>query len=146
MNISVITAALSGIWLGALVAIDLIETPAKFTILGLDRNTAVALGRVVFRRLGFLGMGLGTALVGAGWRSSTRYLGLSAALWLINVSLCLVIRPSLERKMHSVDFSTVRSTAAREFRPMHWLHRLYVAADGAKMLLLIALLAIAVCS
>lgn len=138
MHITSVVSALAGIWLGALVAIDLIETPAKFTLKGLDRATAVALGRVVFRRLGFLEMALGAALLAAGWRSGGGVVALAAPLWLITLALCLGLRPSLEVRMRgSADQVPQQERGKRALRR---LHQLYVAADGAKMLLLVALL------
>lgn len=138
MQITSVVSALAGIWLGALVAIDLIETPAKFTLEGLDRATAVALGRVVFRRLGFLEMTLGAALLAAGWGRGGGVVALAAALWLITLALCLGLRPSLEQRVR--DPASQEPQQGHGKRALRRLHRLYVAADGAKMLLLVALL------
>ena len=127
----VMTLLFIGIWLGGLVAIDLIEAPAKFKIEGLDRAAAVRLGQVVFRRFGYLEMLLSGLLLASG--SGTLRVRLIVALLSL---IALLISPLLRSGL-----SVLVAKGNRGGSSLRGAHAAYVAADILKMLLLVSLAA-----
>ncbi|MDQ3803436.1 MAG: hypothetical protein M3416_06345, partial [Acidobacteriota bacterium] len=53
------------VWLGGLIVIDFVETPARFRVPGLNRNQVVAVGREVFAAFNRTEVLVGAALVAA---------------------------------------------------------------------------------
>src|SRR5919112_6533813 len=54
------------VWLGGLIVMDFVETPARFRVQGLSRNQVVAVGRAVFAAFNRTETIVGAALVAAG--------------------------------------------------------------------------------
>ena len=126
---------LAGLWLGGLIALDLIEAPTKFKIYSIERSAAVELGQAVFRKFGFLEMALSLALLA--------YISLHrtiAEIWLVGtlVGIALIISPWLRSRLATL----IRQHSSKDIlRPYH---RGYVVVDILKMLLLMALALVAI--
>lgn len=129
-----------GLWIGGLAAIDFVDAPARFTTPGLDRNAITAVGRTVFRAWGRYELGVGAvtaiaALAGARERRATAALVLPMlALATVQVTL---LQPQMRVLAQGLDFVN-RNPDEPRYAAHRNLHRLYLAADGAKFLLGVA--------
>ncbi|KAB8195316.1 hypothetical protein FH608_013225 [Nonomuraea phyllanthi] len=128
-----VTAAVTFVWLGMVLAISFLEAPLKFRAPGVTVPIGLGIGRVVFRALNRVEAVLAAAAIVAvavgGPPVSVGVLTAVAAL-LLAVQL-LVIRPRLNRRSDRV--------LAGETLPRSRAHHVYVATESAKVLALLAL-------
>ncbi|MCD0486356.1 hypothetical protein LO771_29230 [Streptacidiphilus sp. ASG 303] len=128
MNLPHAAAALCSVWLGALVAISFLEAPLKFRAPGMTVPVALSVGRLVFAALNRMELLLLAAAVAAGLGCGrAAVLALPAVLLLAQV---LLLRPRMDRRAVRV--------IAGEPVPRSRLHVAYVAAEGAKAVVLVA--------
>ncbi|MDQ4129446.1 MAG: DUF4149 domain-containing protein [Actinomycetota bacterium] len=128
------------LWTGGILAIDAVETPARFRAPGLDRNQIGAVGRVVFRafnryELGVAALSL-TTLAGASRPRKAAVTMMTAA----TVAQYLWVRPRMQELGEQLDFEADERTDPR-YSAFHRLHNIYVGLDGAKLALGLATVA-----
>ena len=122
------------LWLGVVLAISFLETPLKFRAPGVPRTAALSIGRVVFRALGRVELGLwlieALALWGAGWpgRSASWFAALSAIVLLQQAWWA----PVLQRRAADAIAGSPTPSGRR-------VHQLYIVSEGTKIVLLPAL-------
>lgn len=113
------------IWLGGLVAIDMVATPARFAVIA-DRNLAAALGRVTFARWSNVALFAAGGAVLFGLLAGHQTLGVAMAAvgYLALLANRRVVHPGLNELSSKLDFQT------REGAPEHWQRhrRLHTAA------------------
>ena len=124
-------AALTFVWLGMILAISFLEAPLKFRAPGVTLPVGLGIGRLVFRALNGVELGLAVAVgafVAAGQPGSaaTVAAGVAPALLLIQL---LVVRPRLSRRTAKV--------LGGEQGPRSHAHVAYVIAEVAKVAALI---------
>jgi hypothetical protein len=127
-------AGLPFVWLGMVAAISLLEAPLKFRAVGVSREEALAVGQLVFPALNAVEVGLAAALLLVlrprrsaephAWRLALA----TTAVLLVQV---LAVRPVLHASTEAVLAGTSDGGA-----PWHWV---YIALEGGKLLLLLAL-------
>lgn len=119
------------IWLGLIIAIDLIEAPLKFQAPGITIPLGLGIGRLVFTAMNIVEGLLALALLAAIWRprsSRATWLGYGAiaVIYLVKVA---VIRPILNGETEAV---LAGASAGGSLT-----HILYIAADGLLALALV---------
>jgi hypothetical protein len=125
----VVAIALPFVWLGLVIGISAIETPLKFRAPGITTPLALGIGRLVFRALNAVELVLAVALAilvahaARGW--PLLVLCVIATLLLVQV---FGLRPRL-------DARAVRVIAGDDVPPSR-LHIVYIALEGAKLVLL----------
>jgi uncharacterized membrane protein len=119
----------AGLWLGGLIALDLIEAPTKFKIKSIERSAAVELGQAVFRKFGYVEMVLSLLLVTQAASGVPLYI--ATALAAIALIISPVVRSHLITLLQKGQKDTLRL-----------YHRVYVVLDISKMLLLVALVVV----
>jgi hypothetical protein len=129
------TILLPTLWVGVLVGVSFIATPVKFRAPSLTRPVALDVGRVTFQLFSRIEwafaavlLGIYAATGGAAWRLSLA--GSVAGLVALQSTWLL---PVLNRRVAAV-------TSGGTLRPSH-THRIYAAAEGAKLLALLVLIA-----
>ncbi len=142
MDTTCLVAALAAFWLGGLIALDLIEAPAKFRIQGLDRNTAVELGRAVFARFNLLEVVVALLILAATLSSpgAGRLWWASGALLLLALVASLGLRPQMRRLGQKLDLVNRDPARAQEYRAIRGYHRAYVLGEFLKMAVLVTLI------
>jgi hypothetical protein len=123
-----------GLWVGGLVAIDFVETPARFRASELDRNQIIAMGRRVFAAFNRYEAGIGaaaaaTTLAGPRWRTAA-----VSAMWGAALTQLAVIQPRLQSLGENLDF-VARTADDPRYAQFRTLHRAYVALDVLKLAL-----------
>lgn len=136
-----IHALSQALWTGGLVAIDVVETPARFRAERLDRNQVGAVGRAVFAAFNAYEMVLAavslTTLRGAGrWRKAA-----VAAMATAAATQFLSVRPQMQHLGEQLDFEDEDRTDPR-YAAFQRLHNLYVSLDLGKLALGLASLVI----
>lgn len=128
------------LWTGGIVAIDAVETPARFRAPGLDRNQIGAVGRVVFRAFNLYELGLAalsvTTIAGTSRARKAAVAGMTAAA----VAQHLWVRPRMQELGEQLDFEAAERIDPR-YSAFHRLHNIYVALDAAKLALGLATIA-----
>jgi hypothetical protein len=131
-----LTLLLPTLWLGVLVGVSGIATPVKFRAPSLSLPAALDVGRVTFRLFSrvewvfaILLLGLYGAVERAVWPLALG--GLAAGLVVVQSAWLL---PALDRRAGAV-LAGGTATPSRA-------HRIYVAAEGCKLLALLALIAV----
>lgn len=124
------------IWLGMVLAISFLETPLKFRAPGITVPLGLGIGRLVFRTLNAVEVGLAVALTAAMLADQVGVTGrvvpgVLVVLWAVLVSQVAVLRPRLDRR--------VRRILAGQTPPRSRLHLAYVTLDAAKVVLLAVL-------
>ena len=123
-----------GLWVGGLVAIDFVETPARFRATDLDRNQIIAMGRRVFAAFNRYEAGIGavaTAASVAGPRWRTAAVG---AMWGAALTQLAIIQPRLQALGANLDFVD-RDANDPRYNQLRTMHRAYVALDVLKLAL-----------
>lgn len=122
---------LPAVWLGFVLAISFMEAPLKFRAPGVSQRDALAIGRLVFRALARVELVLciaeGFLLWAVGWPVQAR-------AWFIALAIVLVFQqawvlPRLGRRTAAV-------LAGQPVSPGRPLHKLYVAGECAKVVVL----------
>jgi hypothetical protein len=124
------------IWLGMVLAISFLETPLKFRAPGITVPLGLGIGRLVFRALNAVELGLAVALTAAMLADQADGSGRVApgaliALWAVLVGQVAVLRPRLNRR--------TRRILAGQTPPRSHLHLTYITLEAAKVVLLAVL-------
>ena len=137
------------VWLGGLIVIDLVETPARFRVPAIDRNQVVAVGREVFaafNRTEAVGGGvlIAVSALFAGRTANASHTSAAAvacvsAMWLVALAQCFWARPRMSTLANELDLVNRRLNDAR-FRALTLRHKTYVALDVVKAALGLAAL------
>lgn len=139
------------VWLGGLIVIDFVETPAKFRVKEINRNQAVAVGREVFAALNRLETILGALLVAASAIlvrqasvvsfNAQAAVGSVGVMWLIALAQYFWARPRITELARNLDLVNRAPGDARYDRLRQW-HKTYVTLDVLKMALGLTALAL----
>lgn len=121
---------LPAVWLGLIIAIDLIEAPLKFQAPGITIPLGLGIGRLVFLAMNITEVAIAIVLALALWRSaadrrSWSIFGISAALLVLKFA---VIRPLLAQHTNAV-------LAGGEGGSM--THYFYIATDAVLFVALV---------
>lgn len=120
------------LWTGGVVAIDLVETPARFRAPGFDRNQIGVIGRTVFAafnryEIGLAGFSLVTLPRAEHWRrAAVAVMGATA------LAQSLLLRPQMRVLGEQLDFEDRERTDPRS-ATFRRLHSAYVALDVVKL-------------
>jgi hypothetical protein len=135
---AVVVLAVPFVWLGMVLAISFLETPLKFRAPGITVPLGLGIGRLVFRALNAAELVLAAALTLAVLTSTagrSTIVGVPTAvligLWALLVVQVAVLRPRLDRRAHQLIGGQVP--------PRSRLHLAYIAAECAKVILLLTL-------
>ena len=123
-----------GLWVGGLVAIDFVETPARFRATELDRNQITAMGRRVFAAFNRYEAGIGAAAFATSLTASRRRSALVGAMWGAALTQLTFIQPRLQSLGENLDFVN-RAVADPGYAQLRILHRAYVGLDVLKLAL-----------
>ena len=139
------------VWLGGLIVIDLVETPARFRVKAINRNQVVAVGREVFAALNRMEVAVGALLVGASALLVSRAAAHShkplaavisvGVMWLVALAQYFWARPRMSAATTELDLENRRPEEAR-FQLLRRWHKTYVALDLVKMALGLAALSL----
>ena len=137
------------IWLGGLIVIDFVETPARFRVAALSRNQVVAVGRAVFAAFNRTEVIAGSLLIVAGALLVTRagaesYSSVAAVtavglMWLVALAQYFWARPRMSAVTTGLDLEDRYREDARFYALRRW-HKTYVALDFLKVALGLAAL------
>lgn len=137
------------VWLGGLIVIDLVETPARFRVPAIDRNQVVAVGREVFAALNRTEVIVGALLVAASALLAGRAADISrkslaalvgvGVMWLVALAQYFWARPRMSAATIDLDLVNRRPEDAR-FQVFRRWHKTYVALDLVKIALGLAAL------
>ena len=137
------------VWLGGLLVIDFVETPARFRVRAIGRHQVVAVGREVFAALNRMEVVVGALLVAAGALLSGRAAAVSpkshagvisvSVMWLIALAQYFWARPRMSAATKELDLVNRRPGDARLHAFRRW-HKTYVALDLVKIALGLAAL------
>ena len=131
-----VAAAATFVWLGMVLGISFLEAPLKFRAPGVTLPIGLGIGRLVFRVLNLVEVGLlVVAVVGAalGDTSTTAWVLVVVAAVVLAVQL-LAVRPALNRRSDAVLAAADPADA-----PRSRAHLFYVGLELVKVLVLIAL-------
>jgi uncharacterized membrane protein len=129
------------VWLGGLIVIDFVETPARFRVKAINRNQVVAVGREVFAALnkmeaviGLLLLVVSALLLGrAEVQATSRAALISVGLmWIVALLQYFWARPRMAAATKGLDLVKRRAKDAR-FDVLRRWHKTYVALDFVKM-------------
>lgn len=125
----VLAIALPFVWLGLVVGISLIEAPLKFRAPGITLALGLGIGRLVFRALNAVEIGLAlVVLVLVAHGASGWPVVLAVALAVVLAVQVALLRPPLDRRAQQV--------IAGEAVPPSRLHVAYIALEVVKVVLL----------
>lgn len=121
------------IWLGMVLGVSFLEAPLKFRAQGLEIRVGLAIGRIVFRALNAVEVGLAAVvaiclLVDA---PPTATVVVAVAAGAVLVAQLVVVRPRLNRRTNRV--------LAGEDVPRSSAHHIYIALEIVKVAALVAL-------
>ncbi len=132
------------VWLGGLIVIDFVETPARFRVRAIDRNQVVAVGREVFAALNrmeaFIGLFLlivSALLAGRASPVSNKPLVAAisvGAMWVVALLQYFWATPRMSALTKNLDLVKRRPNDARFDLLRRW-HKTYVALDLVKIAL-----------
>lgn len=129
-TIDVLLLAVPFTWFGLVLGISVLETPLKFRAPGMTLALGLGVGRLVFRALNAAELVLAAvftvSLVSVAPDVLTTIL--VAAVWLLLVVQVFGLRPALDRRVQVI----IDGGAP----PRSRLHRLYIALEGIKLLML----------
>jgi uncharacterized membrane protein len=130
------------VWLGGLIVIDFVETPARFRVAALSRNQVVAVGRAVFAAFNRTEVIAGSLLIAAGALLVTRagadsYMSVAAVtavglMWLVALAQYFWARPRMSAVTAELDLENRYREDARLYALRRW-HKTYVALDFLKV-------------
>ena len=132
------------VWLGGLLVIDLVETPARFRVPAINRNQVVAVGREVFAALNRMEVVVGALLVAASALLAGRAAAVSpkslaallsvGVMWLVALAQFFWARPRMSAATKDLDLVNRLPEDAR-FQVLRRWHKTYVALDFVKVVL-----------
>ena len=130
------------VWLGGLIVIDFVETPARFRVRAINRNQVVAVGREVFAALNRMEavIGLSLIIVSALLVSRAEFVPPKSraalisvgVMWLVALAQYFWARPRMSAATEGLDLVKRRSKDPRFDTLRRW-HKTYVALDFVKM-------------
>ena len=137
------------VWLGGLIVIDFVETPARFRVTAIDRNQVVAVGREVFAAFNRTEVFIGAALVAVSaliagraptvsQKSQAAFIGV-VVMWLVALLQYFWASPRMSAATRGLDLVNRQPRDARYGVLRRW-HKTYVALDFIKMALGLAAL------
>ncbi len=136
-------------WLGGLIVIDFVETPARFRVPAINRSQVVAVGREVFAALNRMEVVVGALLVAASALLVSRAAAVSqkslagvisvGVMWLVALVQYFWARPRMSAATQELDLVNRRPEDPR-FHAFRRLHKTYVALDLVKIALGLAAL------
>ena len=136
-------------WLGGLIVIDFVETPARFRTPAVNRNQVVAIGRAVFAAFNRTEVIVGAFLIAAGALLVTRtetnaHKSVAAVtavslMWLVALSQYIWARPRMSAVTKELDLVR-REPGDVRFQVLRRWHKTYVALDFLKVALGLAAL------
>ena len=139
------------VWLGGLIVIDFVETPARFRVPAINRNQVVAIGRAVFAAFNRTEAAVGAILVAASAALAARAatappgslaaVAIVAVMWLIALAQYFWARPRMSAVTAELDLVDRRPDDARFYALRRW-HKTYVALDFLKAALGLSALAL----
>ena len=137
------------VWLGGLIVIDFVETPARFRVTAINRNQVAAVGREVFAAFNRMEAIIGALLVAAGALLLSRAPTIShkslaalisvGVMWLVALLQNFWARPRMSAATEGLDLVNRQPGDARFDLLRRW-HKTYVALDFVKMALGLAAL------
>src|SRR5215210_7438440 len=121
------------VWLGGLIVIDFVETPARFRVPGLSRNQVVAVGREVFAAFNRTETVAGAALVATSVALAARaktvsYRWLAALVGVAQYSWARTHMAAVKAELDLVN----RPPEDTRFDAVRRWHKTYVALDFLK--------------
>jgi hypothetical protein len=132
------------VWLGGLIVIDCIETPARFRVKSIDRNQVAAVGWEVFAAVNRTETMLGALLIIVGALLAVRATTIShklslalvnlGAMWLVALWQNFWARPRMSAATKALDLVN-RLPGDERFHLLRRWHKTYVALDLVKILL-----------
>ncbi len=124
---------LAGVWAGLVVGISFLEAPVKFTTPSLTLPVGLDVGRHVFAALNLTELALAVITVGLVWASGAprRMWVVLGAVWLVVLAQTVWLLPALGARAALIIGGGHPPAAPA-------LHLLYGAAEGAKVLALLA--------
>lgn len=130
-----IAIAVTFIWLGMVVAISFIEAPLKFRAPGVSLQVGLGIGRLVFRALNSIEVGLAVVLVIAVAieRPSPAVVVAVGVVVVALAAQLVAVRPALNRRSDAVLAAPPGETPAGRSR----VHYVYVALEAVKVVALI---------
>jgi hypothetical protein len=137
------------VWLGGLIVIDFVETPARFRVKAINRNQVVAAGREVFAAVNRMEAFVGALLVGVSallliraptvTHKSLAAFQCVAVMWLVALTQYFWAWPRMSATTEGLDLVNRQPGDAR-FNLLRRWHKTYVALDLVKMALGLAAL------
>ena len=132
------------VWLGGLIVIDFVETPARFRVLSINRNQVVAVGQKVFAALNRTEAIIGALLITVSalllsraetvsHKSLAAVIGVGV-MWLVALAQYFWARPHMSAVMKDLDLVNRQPEDARLHLFRRW-HKTYVALDFVKIAL-----------
>jgi hypothetical protein len=132
------------VWLGGLIVIDFVETPARFRVPAINRNQVVAVGQKVFAALNRTEAIIGALLIAVSALLLSRaetvsHKSLAAVIsvgvmWLVALAQYFWARPRMSAVTKELDLVN-RRTGDERFHVLRRWHKTYVALDFFKMAL-----------
>jgi uncharacterized membrane protein len=137
------------VWLGGLIVIDFVETPARFRVAAINRNQVVAVGREVFAALNRTEAIVGALLITVGalllsraetvtHKSLAALVGVGV-MWLVALAQYFWAGPRMRAATNGLDLVNRQPGDAR-FKALRRWHKTYVALDFVKIALGLAAL------
>jgi uncharacterized membrane protein len=137
------------VWLGGLIIIDFVETPARFRVTAIDRNQVVAVGREVFAAFNRAEVFIGVLLIAVSVVLMMRAPAVSTksqvavvcvvVMWLVALLQYFWARPGMSAATKGLDLVNRQPGDAR-FDVLRRWHKTYVALDFIKLALGLAAL------
>lgn len=130
--------ALPAFWIGVIVAISFIEAPLKFLAPDVTLPIGLGIGRLVFTAVNIVSFAIliVLTLVSLRPRPSRATVWILAGIWVVLIIQVFLIRPPLNSRTDAVLAGAMPGES-----PFHYL---YIAADVALLVLLIAYLVVVV--
>lgn len=132
------------VWLGGLIVIDFVETPARFRVRAINRNQVVAVGREVFAAINRMETLIGALLIIVSGLAASRApivthktlvaLMSVGLMWLVALTQFFWARPRMSAATKDLDLVDRQPGDARFDALRRW-HKTYVALDFVKMAL-----------
>jgi uncharacterized membrane protein len=132
------------LWLGGLIVIDFVETPARFRVKAINRNQVAAVGREVFAAINRMETIVGALLVIVSvlivsriptvtYKSQVALISVGL-MWLVALTQYFWARPRMTKVTKGLDLVKRRQGDERFDILRRW-HKTYVALDLIKMVL-----------
>lgn len=121
-----------GLWAGGLVAIDLVDAPARFATKGLDRNQITKVGRNVFAAFNRYEVGLSAVALPTALATSRRRAVLTGLLTAASLAQLTYLQPQMAKLGAQLDFVN-RDASDPRYSQHRRLHSAYMVLDLVKL-------------